>query len=303
MARSAGVLGGALCVGLCVDLPRSAGQTVSQPATRPATQAVSRESEIVKDLDRMIEKREYAVVLQKIARLAEKASVSAEIRLRAARAHLGLGEAFGATQVRRIEGGEPGRFVDQWFVVEATGRPDEFLCAPPASAINQVRRAIDGGADSPAAQRLFAEIWLAAKRPKCALAVLRSHERPLMDDNANATLTLLAQANLAANDVDAYLDAMQRLAQGAGPRRDAVLAGAYFAAADVYNLRGDAALHREFLRRALKLAPDTEARMLELGDALWEAGEKAEARRWYRKLIDREPAHPERLRILERISE
>ncbi|MCC6358112.1 MAG: hypothetical protein IT450_05175 [Phycisphaerales bacterium] len=285
-------------------LPISAVSAQSVPASRPAaSKPASPEAAFLGELDAAIEKRQFAVVLSKIAQRAAKSPITAEVRLRAARAHLELGDALGRAEVRRIAGGVPGRFIGEWLVVEPAGPADEFLCAPPASACNQVRRAIDGGVDTPAAQRLFAEIWLAAKRPKNAIAVLRAHERLLLDDDTDAALRLFARAHLAANDLEEYLSVMQRLAQRSGERKDAVLADAYFAVADVYNLRGDEALHREFLRRALKLAPETESRMLELADALWAAEEKAEARGWYRKLIDRRPAHPERLRILQRVSE
>lgn len=304
-------LGCAAVALLCAVIPPEAvGQSTSRPtSSQTASQPAASSPEdtaaaaLLAELDQAIEKRQFAVVLQRIAQQAAKSAISAEIRLRAARAHLELGEALGKSEIRRIKGGVPGRYVDEWLIVERADEPDHFLCAPPASACNQIRRAIDGGADTPAAQRLFAEIWLAAKRPKNALAVLRTHERALLDENADATLTLLARANLAANALEEYLNVMQRLADRAGERKDAVLADAYLEVADVYNLRGDEALHREFLRRALKLAPETETRMLELADALWAAEETSEARTWYRRLIDRQPAHPERLRILQRISE
>lgn len=304
-ARSPGPLASlALALLSASPLPVPVVAAQSVPASRPiASRPASPEADFLTELDAAIEKRQFAVVLSKIAQRTAKSPITAEIRLRAARAHLELGEALGRAEVRRIAGGVPGRFLDEWLIVEPAGRPDEFLCAPPASACNQIRRAIDGGVDTPAAQRLFAEIWLAAKRPKNAIAVLRAHERQLVDDDADAALRLFARAHLAANDLEEYLNVMQRLAQRSGERKDAVLSDAYFAVADVYNLRGDEALHREFLRRALKLAPETENRMLELADALWAAEEWAEARGWYRKLIDRRPAHPERLRILQRVSE
>ena len=82
---------------------------------------------------------------------------------------------------------------------------------------------------------------------------------------------------------------------------DQILFEAYRAAADQYNLRGDEVLSREFLKRALKQRPDDVGVMLRLADALWETDQREAAGLLYRRVLEREPLHTERARILGRL--
>jgi hypothetical protein len=43
--------------------------------------------------------------------------------------------------------------------------------------------------------------------------------------------------------------------------------------------------------------------MLQLADALWEAGEKADAGTWYRRVLEAQPTHAQRTRMLERLGQ
>ncbi len=84
-------------------------------------------------------------------------------------------------------------------------------------------------------------------------------------------------------------------------QRPDILHAAYVAAAERYNQRGDGAMYRELLRRALEERPDNTQEMLLLADSLWDAGAADEACTWYRRLLEREPTHPQRSRILPRL--
>jgi tetratricopeptide (TPR) repeat protein len=205
--------------------------------------------------------------------------------------------------VIRVSGGRVGQFYDDWLLIEKRDEADRFLCCPPASALYTLRRALDAGLDEPAAHLLHARIWQQAGRPEIGLAILRSREALWLENASPETLATFAEIALAANALDDFLRYARLRAARQPQRRDEILFEAFTAVAERYNQRGDLTLSREFLRRAVALRPENVPVMLRLADAVWDTGGREEAATWYRRVLEREPAHPERRRILERLGE
>ena len=135
------------------------------------------------------------------------------------------------------------------------------------------------------------------------LAILQAREALWLEDAELETLDALADLALAANAVDDFLR-YSRLRAGCQPRRRTeILYEAFVAAAERYNQRGDDTMYRELLRRALALKSEDVELMRRLGDAIWDAGDRGAAAVWYRRVLEREPAHRERRRILKRLEE
>ena len=223
------------------------------------------------------------------------------LHFRAARAYFAQGQVLGRTRVMRVVGGRAGQFHRQWLLVEQRGGAEHFLCCPPQSALYALRRALDGGLDDPAADCLHARIWLKAGRPEIGLLILQTREARLGEALPAELLTELSGLSLASGRLEDYLRYARMRADREPNAGERILFEAYCAVAEQYNQRGDEVLSREFLRRALRLRPGDVGVMLRLADALWETDQREAAGLWYRRVLQHEPQHSDRARILERL--
>jgi tetratricopeptide (TPR) repeat protein len=272
-------------------------------APAPTSAPASPESKLLERLDAALAHKQFATTLELIATAPAALRANPAVCCRAAEAHLGLGQALGKTTLRIVADGRPGQFDGGWLLVEKRPAADTFLCAPPESAIVQVRRAIDGGFDEPRVHAAHARAWLKANQPETAWSILKAREAVLLDEPALATLEAFAEVSLARGSIEDFLKYSNLRAERSPDERVEILHAAYLAAAERYNQRGDVDLNRALLHRALALKAERPDLMLQLADALWEAGEKAAASHWYRRIMDLQPAHGERNRILERLGE
>lgn len=305
LLRRAGVI--ALTLG-CSVAPLLGQRAAVEPAPvlatpTPTTAPASPETRLLERLDAALVRKQFATTLELIAKAPAALRANPAVCCRAAEAHLGLGQALGKTALRTIADGRPGQFDGGWLLVEKRPSADTFLCAPQESAIVQVRRAIDAGFDEPRVHAAHARVWLKAGQPETAWSILRAREAVLLDEPAAATLEVFADVSLARGSIEDFLKYSNLRAECSPDERVAILHAAYLAAAERYNQRGDVDLNRALLRRALALKAERPDLMLQLADALWDAGEKADAGHWYRKVMDVQPAHGERNRILERLGE
>ncbi|MFQ5807357.1 MAG: tetratricopeptide repeat protein [Phycisphaerae bacterium] len=252
-------------------------------------------------IDQCLKRDQGGLALHHIRQARRHLDPSPQLELRAAQAYYRLGQALGRTCVIRVPNGRAGQFVNDWLLVEKRAEPDRFLCCPKTSALYALRRALDAGLDEPAAHRLHARLWQQAGRPKVGLAVLRSREAVLLENATPEMLETFADLALAANALSEFLRYARLRAACAPQRRTEILCDAFLAAAERYNQRGDDAMYRGLLRRALALRPDSVELMLQLADAVWDAGAREEAALWYRRVLEREPAHRGRSRILKRL--
>lgn len=254
-------------------------------------------------IDRALHDRQAALALERIRQAEARVGPNAQLHFRAAQAYYQLGQALGGTRVLRVPGGRAGQFFGDWLLVERRREPDWFLCCPRQSALYQMRQALDAGLDEPAAHCLHARIWQQAGRPEVGWSILRGHETLLLERPSPQTLASFAELALAVGALDDFLRYAHRRAALEPRHGTAILADAYRRAAERCSQRGDELLCRALLRCALALVPDDAELALRLADSLWDAGARDEARLWYRRVLEREPAHRARTRVLRRLAE
>ena len=254
-------------------------------------------------IDHTLDQQQCGLALRRVSQAQRHLGPTPQLHFRAAQAYYQLGQVLGRTRVIRVPDGRVGQFVNDWLLLEKRDEDDRFLCCPPASALHVLRRALDAGLDEPAAHRLHARIWQQAGRPEIGLAILQSREALWLENPSPETLRSFAEIALAANALDDFLRYARLRAAREPQRRTEILFDAFVSAAERYNQRGNATLSRELLRRAAALRPENVAVMLQLADAVWDGGERDEAATWYRRVLEREPAHPDRRRILQRLDD
>lgn len=247
-------------------------------------------------------REQYALALQRIEKARQAIGPRPGLHYQAARAYFALGRTLGAARERRVHNGRAGQFVSGWLLVEPRGGPDLFLCCPDASALYQVRRALDAGFEQPGAFVLHARIWQRLGRPEVGLAIVRGREAQLLEAADESALRVFSELALDANALDDYLRFERLRAERTPDQRNKILRNACLAVAERFNRRGEPALHLAFVKRALRHEPDNARVMLRLADALWELGLREDASGWYRRVLQQERAHPERARMLERIA-
>lgn len=254
-------------------------------------------------IDLTLRQKQYGLALRQIVQAPREAESAPDLDYRAAEAYHHLGAGLGKTRLVRMPGARPGRFVSEGLLLERRGAADTFLCCPPESAMYCLRRALDAGYDDPMAHCLHARLWIEAGRRNVAFAIVKNHEARWLESRNSELIGTMVEIALECDRLnDALRYARFRAALSPDQRED-ILFNAYIAAARRYNLRGEPEMWRELLARALSLRPNDVNLMLQMADACWETGIRDQAVLWYRRVLECEPAHAERLRILERLEE
>lgn len=247
--------------------------------------------------------RRYGEALRLVHKAERTAGSAAALHFRAASAYFASGRLLGDTTEARVENGHEGQFAFGKLLVERRAGRDRFLCCRPDSALYEVRQALDGGCDDPAAHLLHARIWARIGRPLVALAIVRGREAQLLETADDATLQALCDLALGAGALEEYLHFARRRAELDELHGDEVMHQAYLAVADHYNRRGDDATCIEFLRRASQLAPRDADLTLRLADAEWQAGRFEDAVGRYTSWLALAANDKERVRVLERLAD
>lgn len=254
-------------------------------------------------VDSALDAGQYAVAVARTQEAARAAGASAELHWRAARAYFSMRQDLGAVEVRSLRDGRVGQFAGDWLVLEPRPGASQFVCAPAASAIFHIRKALDAGLDRAELHLLHAQVWDRAGKPAAAIGIVRAQEAALLDHADADRAAALAEIALHAGDASAFLRYTRRRADLDPQRAGGILFDAYRDAAALFGQRGDDELLRSFLRRALDVRPDDPGTLLQLADAEWDADNTTAARGLYRRLISLAPQHPARARILDRLED
>lgn len=247
-------------------------------------------------------RRDATECLRRLEQAQKRVPPTPELHLAAAKSFAALDQVLGTPEIRAYPEARAGQFVDGWLLLEER-ESHQFTCCPRASAMYHVRRALDAAPDNDAAHLLHAMLWTRLGRGEIGLQIVRSREPLLLRSGSPAVLEQMAQVALGADDLSAFLRYSRLRADRDLERREEILVDAYRSLAARFNDRGQPDLHADALRRAVKLRPDDPALALELADAEWSLGRRAEAARLYRRLLQEQPLHPERQRTLQRLTE
>lgn len=254
-------------------------------------------------IDLALAQGQPATALERVQKAVGALGEKPELQFRAALAHFRSGTVLGQAEVRTVPGGRSGQFAGRYLLVEPRDAPDRFLCCPKESALYQLRLALDAGLDQPAAHLLHARIWEALGRPRIGLDVLKARAAVLLSDPEPGVLEAFSELALRAGALPEYLRFQRLLAQRQPALRNDILFRACLTVAENYSQRGEDRLYREWLYRAARISPNDTGVLLRLADAEWTAGQQPRAAELYRRVLECEPGHRERARILARLAE
>jgi len=224
------------------------------------------------------------------------------LHFKLASAYFNLRNYLGRVTTAEVLGGAVGRIKDDLYLVDPVpGRKDTFYVAGPKSAVYQVAKARAMGIDVPQIEFLTANIWLNARRFAKADAIYKAMEKKVAKADRGLFWFYWAQTALGLDDYDGYLARLNKAIEAEPDLYKPTLADAYITVAARYQQRGDTKKYIAYLEKAVSTNPLSAGLHLTLGDALWQANRRAEAAERYRLVLELQPDHPQRVRLLNRI--
>jgi tetratricopeptide (TPR) repeat protein len=215
-------------------------------------------------------------------------------------AYFNLRNYFGRITERAIKSGQPGTISQRWYLIEPVpGRPDVFRCAPETSAIYQIARAVADGIEERADIHILrATIYLNSRRYGRAYDMFTEIAPTVPDEDKALFHYYHAQAAFGTGRYDEYLDLLGKAIELDPEAYRSTLVDAYLRVADRYNQAGQLEEYIRYLAMAVAETPQTASLHLKLGDAHEEAQDYATAVTEWRMVLDLEPDHPQRLKLL-----
>jgi tetratricopeptide (TPR) repeat protein len=222
------------------------------------------------------------------------------LRYKLGSAYFNLRNYFGQIAVRTVKSGQVGTINGSWYLIEPVlGRKDVFRCAPETSAIYQVAKALaEGIEDRPDIHVLRASIYLNAHRYAQAYEMCTKIAPTVPKEDKALFLYYYAQAAFGTGNYDRYLELLKEAIELDTAAYKATLVDAYVKVADQHNQAGRLDLYIQFLASAVAESPQTASLHLKLGDAYEEAQKPELAVTQWQMVLDLEPDHPQRMKLL-----
>ncbi len=227
---------------------------------------------------------------------------SAAYHFKLASVYYNLHRYLGSVTTAEVRGGESGQIKNDRYLIDAVpGQKESFYVATPQSAIFQVARAQALGIDIFEIRFLEANIWLSAKRFDKADRIYKELESKVKPADAGLFWFYWAQAALGRHDYENYLGRLQKAIVTEPGTYKPMLAEAFVTVANRYHQEGEGKHYLEYLAKAVSENPLSARLHLTLGDAYWLENERADATAQYKLVLELEPDHPDRVRLLNRI--
>jgi len=227
------------------------------------------------------------------------------LRYKLGSAYFNLRNYFGRIAEQTIKSGRAGEISGRWYLIEPVpGSTDVFRCAPEASAVYQIGKALaDGIEDRPDIHVLRATIYLNARRFTEAYRMFGEIGASVPEEDKALFHYYYAEAAFGTGQFDRYLELLRAAIKLDPEAYQATLVDAYLQVADQHNQAGELKKYIEFLELAVGESPQAASLHLKLGDAYEEARERDKATAQWRMVLDLEPDHPQRMKLLNLIEQ
>ncbi len=221
-----------------------------------------------------------------------------------ASSYFNLRNYFGRISKVTVAAGEPDTISDDWYLIERVpGSKDVFRVAPPKSAIYQIAKAMEEGTDLPLAdiRMLRANTFLSARRYERASELYAELAKMVVDqpkEDRALYQFYYAETALGLAKYDDYLVRLQKAIDLDKETYGSALVDAYDTVAEKYNQAGELDNYIKYLKLAVHESPQTASLHMKLGNALEEAKTFGPAVQQWRMVLDLEPDHADRTKLL-----
>ncbi|HYW80951.1 MAG TPA: tetratricopeptide repeat protein [Thermoguttaceae bacterium] len=222
------------------------------------------------------------------------------LRYKLGSAYFNLRNYFGRIAVQTVKSGEVGTIYGAWYLIEPVpGSKETFRCAPETSAVYQIARAVADGLEERSDIRVLrATIYLNARRYAQALDMFAKIGDAVPEEDRSLVHYYHAQAAFGTGQYDRYLELLQEAIKLDPEAYQATLVDAYMKVADQYNQAGKLDKYIEYLALAVTETPQTASLHLKLGNAYEEDQKHDLAMAQWQMVLDLEPDHPDRMKLL-----
>ena len=220
-----------------------------------------------------------------------------------ASSYFNLRNYFGKVAVVTVAAGSPGTISGNWYLIERVpGDKDVFRVAPVSSAIYQIAKAIQDS-DNPQVElrMLRANTYLNARRYQRAYELYKELGQLVVEQSKEDRALYhyyFADSAFGLARYDEYLSHLRKAIELDAETYDSALVDAYSVVAEKYNQAGELDRYIEYLKLAVRESPQTASLHLKLGNALEENKAYADAVQQWRMVLDLEPDHPNRTKLL-----
>lgn len=225
---------------------------------------------------------------------------SVVLHYKLASAYFNLRNYFGRISVATVKAGEPRTISGNLYLIERVpGQKDVFRVAPERSAVFHIERAIEGGLGERAdTQMLLANIYLNARRFQQAYEMYEALDGKVPEADAALHAFYFAQSAFGVRKYDEYLDQLREATKLDEDAYQSALVDGYLQVADRYNQGGQLEKYIDHLALAVDQSPQTASLHLKLASAFEEARRYDDAVQQWRLVLDLEPEHPDRTKLL-----
>jgi tetratricopeptide (TPR) repeat protein len=246
--------------------------------------------------------KRFAMAAQAYEASGQLGTSSGVYHFKLASVYFNLHNYLGKVTTAEVIGGRAGEIKGNYFLIDPVpGKKDTFYVAEPRSAIFQVKRAQALGIDLFQLHFLEANTWLNARRYANADRIYATLQEKVAKEDAGLFWFQWSQAALGLEDYDNYLARLDKAIAAQPDVYKPTLADAYVVVANRHHQRGENEKYLEFLGKAVSTNPLSARLHLTLGDALWLTKERAKAVQQYKLVLELEPDHADRVRLLNRI--
>ena len=226
------------------------------------------------------------------------------LRYKLGSAYFNLRNYFGRIGVVTVKAGTSGTISGNWYLIEPVpGKKETFRAAPSSSAIYQVAKAIaDGIEDRPDIHFLTANIYLNARRYRRAYEMFTKIKGKIAKEDKALFYYYYSQAAFGIGKYEEYLKLLGEAIKLDKPAYEPTLVEAYLKVAGQYNQAGLLGRYIDYLKLAVAASPQNASMHLKLGYAYEEARKYDLAVVQWRMVLDIEPDHAQRMKLLNLIT-
>lgn len=217
-----------------------------------------------------------------------------------ASAYFNLRNYFGRIAEVTVKAGQEGTISGRWYLIEpVSGQKEVFRVAPERSAVFHIAKAIEGDlGELPDTKMLLANIYLNARRYQRAYDMYQALGDSVPDEDKSLYAFYFAQSAFGVGKYDEYLEQLRVAMQLEPEAYRSALVDGLLRVADRYNQAGNLEGYISHLVLAVKESPQTTSLHLRLGNAYEENRQYKQAVQQWRMVLDLEPEHPQRTKLL-----
>lgn len=216
-----------------------------------------------------------------------------------AEAYNQAGRPVGRIEIAPLTRAIPGQIHAEWFVLEGIeDQENTYRVCPSDSAVYHLHRAYQLGLNDASIQLLEADIWLNARLFGRARDIYELIEAIVHPEELPGYHYRFGQTLFGLDDLDGFQQHLQTAARLDPQAYKPKLLEADIMLADRYCIQGNLAGYVQHLESAVRQSPRSVELRYKLGNALLEADRRGEAGAHLQVVLQLDPFHPDRERLL-----